>query len=141
MFQQDDERTGWEDFKEVVVDLASDDCVEFGPVVSCEEPRELPQLLDQLVAKCRSSLNAFRRLPLAETKNEGFHSSRAYFDLIEPVRRELYPLFYRAFHCVREAEAWTYRQFGPGNDTRYLDKLGDSLSAVFYTRDIVRSCG
>jgi hypothetical protein len=141
--EEDESFCGWEALKEQILgdgELMPEDHITIGPVLREAEGRELSGLLDALVIHFRKVWRTCLALRprLEDVALKDPFTIEEYLPFVIEAQG-LLETWFRVFKCLREAETWFYRTFGPVRDSVLLDDIANSLNELHGAIDSMRS--
>ncbi len=137
----DFESVTWEGLKKQIFnddELDAEDGVFLGPVIRQSDGHELASQLDSLVSHFRKVWGAFSAIAHKDRDSSEFYKSNKHIECREQVET-LFRSWFRVFDCMREAESWFYKTFGPGADNETMDAIAEPLDSLYYGIDAMRS--
>lgn len=132
----------WASLKQRLFDddeLAAEDGIVLGPVLREASGREVASRLDALVRHFRSVWRACLDARPASDREQERDDSDGLMDVCLQAR-QLVHTWFAAFNCLREAERWFYKEYGPQKDTELLDELAGSLFELYLNLETMYTC-
>ncbi len=99
--------------------------------------QHLTSRLHRLVRNFRDVWQSFCAVWRGADENLNLTHSDTGLELLQRAH-QLVRMWFDVFDCLRAAEGWLYREYGPQEDTELLDELAASLEMVYEGIDCMR---